>query len=330
MDSDINPVFKTQKHENFFIYEKELRALLHNLKKKAYEFNGILYGDVVINSIISKYYKELFLQNNNDNNDFWNTEIDPSTAPRVITTKNFDVFFKTFNEYLAFFNYIKMENKFEIINTTNLESNLFIHNKYIINVNIGKTITWSGINISLNLNITSRMPKDKYIEPPFNEANFTSDLLIMTKDGNGPRFSKNTGIDKLDNLNLIEKNELFAKIIKDICFFKIYIVSKNNLANNYIAYKSVEYLENKWIIPNLPFKISNYEKNPITCYICLEEINKENKIGEFLNNGKCILHFNCLIEYLKNKLETKSDLKCPLRQDIDFISYNFINDYLSK
>ena len=34
MDSDINPVFKTQKHENFFIYEKELRALLHNLKKK--------------------------------------------------------------------------------------------------------------------------------------------------------------------------------------------------------------------------------------------------------------------------------------------------------
>ena len=36
MDNKINPIiFETKKHENFFIYEKELRALMHNLKKKS-------------------------------------------------------------------------------------------------------------------------------------------------------------------------------------------------------------------------------------------------------------------------------------------------------
>jgi len=323
MEYDINNAFKTQTHENFFIYEKELRALLHNFKKKAYEYNGILYGEIVINSIISKYYKEKFLQTN-DNSNFWNTEIDPLTAPRVITTKNFDVYFKNFNEYLNFFNYIKTEKKFEIINTTNLESNNFIHNKYLINVNIGKTITWNGIDISINLNITSKLPKNKYIEPPFNEAHFTSDLLIMTKDGNGPRFSRNTGIYELDNMNIIEKNEYFAKIIKELCFFNISIVSKNILANNYIAYKCIEYLKNNWTISNLPFKIEKYNDiSPTTCYICLDEINNENKIGKFINNGNCTLHFNCLIEYLKNKLESNSELICPLRQDINFTNHKY-------
>lgn len=326
---DINPVFKTQTHENIFIYEKELRALLHNLKKKAYEYNGMLYGDIVISSIISKYYKEKFLEENNNNN-FWNTEIDPSTAARVITTKNFDVFFKNFNEYLYFFNYIKTEKKFEITSTINIESDNYIHNKYIININIGKTITWNGVNILINLNITSKMPKDKYIEPPFDEAYFTRDLLIMTKDGNGPRFSRNTGIEKLDNMNIIDKNECFAKIIKDICFFKTHIVSKNYLANNYIAHKTIEYLENKWTIPNLPFMIEKHNDMPVTCYICLDEINKEENIGKFVDNSKSILHYNCLIEYLKNKLNSDSELTCPLRQNINFLNHDFINDYLIK
>tara|TARA_Y100000389_G_scaffold171324_1_gene178926 strand:- start:118 stop:1113 length:996 start_codon:yes stop_codon:yes gene_type:complete len=331
MDNKINPIiFETKKHENVFIYEKELRALMHNLKKKAYENNGILYGDIVINSIISKYYKEKFMENKNIGNDFWNTDIDPDTSGRTITSKNFDVYFKNFTEYLHFLNNIKSEKNYEIINTSYINSDNFIHNKYILNINIGKTITWEGINISLNLNITSRIPKEKYIEPPFNAAYFSSDLLIMTKDGNGPRFSRNTGIIELDNMNIIDKNEIFAKIIKEICFFKLNIVSRNNLANNHIAYKSIEYIENGWTITNLPFKIENYENEEKSiCCICLDEINKETNVGKLINS-KCLLHIKCLLEYLKNKLNENDELVCPFRQEINFANNNFINTYLIK
>ena len=42
----------TRRFTNSFIYNKELRALLHNLKTKAFELNGIIFGEIVLNSII--------------------------------------------------------------------------------------------------------------------------------------------------------------------------------------------------------------------------------------------------------------------------------------
>lgn len=339
MNRNINNInFKTNKYEILFIYEKELRALLHNFKLKSYEYNGILYGDIVINSIISKYYKEKFLKNENNIN-FWSTEIDPNTSARTITSTNFDVYFRMFNDYIKFFNYIKTNNNYEIIDSNSIDINNFIHNKYIIKINIGKTITWSGVEILLNLNITSRLPNTNYIEPPFFHAEFTTNLLIMSKNSNGPRFSKNTGIINLDNMDTIDKNLLFAKIIKDICNFKLYIISNNYISNNYIAAKSLEYIKKGWIIPNIPFKIDKYNNlidNNKSCNICLEDFSDNMYISKFKNNDGndgCVLHTKCILDYIENKLKNNEILVCPYRQPINFFEKSdniiniIINDY---
>lgn len=322
--------FEINKHEYYFIYEKELRALLHKFKKKAYDYNGILYGDIVINSIIAKYYKDKFLEEKNDNLNFWKTEISPETAARTITSKNFDVYFKTFHDYMNFYNYIKKN--YQIIENISFNSNIFLHNKYIINENIGKTITWQGVDINLNLNITTKMPHEKNIEPPFGLANFNSDLLVMTKDCNGPRFSKNTGIDNLDNMNIIDKNLIFAKLIKDICYFKIIIISKNELANNFIANKTIEYIENGWNIQNIPFKIEKYNSdNSTVCCICLEDINKNTDVSILTNtigDNYLYIHTKCLFDYISNKIINNNELICPLRQKINFIKIKDDNDII--
>jgi len=40
-----------------YILEKEKRAFTHLVKKKIYDYNGILYGDIVINTILFKFFK---------------------------------------------------------------------------------------------------------------------------------------------------------------------------------------------------------------------------------------------------------------------------------
>ena len=339
--------FNINKHENIFIYQKELRALLHNLKTKAFEFNGILYGDIVINSIIAKFYKDKFLHNNNNFNDFWNNNIDLNTIARTITSNNFDVYFKNFNDYMKFYNFIITDNNFNIVNTTNLDSFNFISNKYIINTKIGKTITWTGIDIKINLNISTSLPNEKNIEPPFNLSFFTTDLLILTKENNGPRLSKNTGIQTIDNMNIVDKNILFANIIKNLCNFNISIISNNLLYNNDIAIKSINFINNGWYINNLPFilknnNLNNYDSdndnennndndndtdnNSNICMICLEKI-KNNNLSFFINNNKQFLHSKCLLKYLSNILDENKDLICPFRQKILFINNN--NDFIN-
>mgnify|MGYP000704371929 CR=1 FL=1 len=52
---------------------------------------------------------------------------------------------------------LKLKNNilFKVNDTINIDSLLLIHTKFLITVNIGKTITWSGVDIKLSLN-TSR------------------------------------------------------------------------------------------------------------------------------------------------------------------------------
>ena len=127
----MNTNFVIDKYSNYFIYQKELRALIKILKKKSFDLNGILYGEVVLNNIISKYYKEKFSNNNqNDFNEFWNTNYDTDTLGRVITTNTFDVYFKNFTDYLKFISYIQNNILFKVNDTINIDSLLLIHTKF--------------------------------------------------------------------------------------------------------------------------------------------------------------------------------------------------------
>lgn len=330
----MNTNFVIDKYSNYFIYQKELRALIKILKKKSFDLNGILYGEVVLNNIISKYYKEKFSNNNqNDFNEFWNTNYDTDTLGRVITTNTFDVYFKNFNDYLKFISYIQNNVLFKINDTINIDSLLLIHTKFLITVNIGKTITWSGVDIKLNLNITTKIPNGKYIEPPFEQTNYIQDILIMSKDSYGPRISKFTGLEDIDNMDIINKNMLFAKIIEDLCYYKTYILTNNYNFNNYLASKSVELINNGWNILNSPINICKNcnESSDDICVICLDNIENNTDIGIFKRNNY-ILHKECLINYITSKVNSNTEkLLCPYRQPIDFICnnnnvYNYLNN----
>ena len=208
---------------------------------------------------------------------------------------------------------------------------ILIHTKYVINVNIGKTITWKGIDFDIYLNITTKIPNGNNIQPPFEQTNFIHDILIMTKEGYGPRISQYTGIKDIDNMDIVNKNLLFAKIIEDLCYYKTYILANNYLYNNYLAMKSIELINNGWFIINSPISISkNKDTNEEICIICLDNIEKNSDIGMFKTNN-CTLHKNCLIDYIKNKVNNDTDkLLCPYRQPIDFVPNNSIFDYLKN
>lgn len=316
-------------HTNIFIFEKELRAFLHILKLKAFENNGILYGDIVINSIIAKYYKNIFLNKYNfSTENFWNTNFDIETKLRTITSKNFDVFFKNIDDFIKFNDYIK-NNKFEIIENIDFSNNNYIHNKYKLINYIGSTITWTGIKIELNINITTNIPNQNYIEPPFNNSYFTTDLLLMKKNSNGPIISNYTGILYLNDNNI--KKKLLEKIIHNISKYNIHILCNNISNNNYIAKKYINYLKNGWNILNSPINtyINNNISSNITCLICLDDIELDNKVS-ILNNSKNILHNECLIKYLNNKIENNDEIVCPYRKKIIFTIDNDINKVIDN
>ena len=315
---------ETNIYTNIFIFDKELRAFLHILKSKAYENNGVLYGDIVINSIVAKYYKNKFLNKYNfSTENFWNTNFDIETKSRTITSKNFDVYFKNINDYIKFNDYIK-NNKYEIIENIDFNNNNYIHNKYKLINYIGSTITWIGAKIELNINITTNIPNENYMEPPFNMSYFTTDLLIMKKNSNGPIISNNTGILYLND-NEIKQN-LLVKLIYNISNYNIHILCNNNNNNNYIAKKYINYLINGWNIINSPIKtyIYKYFHENNTCLICLDDI-QNNKIVSNINyeiNDKNIYHKECLIKYLNNKIDNDNELVCPYRKKINFTINN--------
>ena len=93
--------------KNFFILEKEQRAFTHLVKNKIYQYNGILYGDIVINTILVKYFKNEFINNKNNFSDYWNEKIDEKTKLRTLTSNKIDVYFKNLNDYVNFIEYLK-------------------------------------------------------------------------------------------------------------------------------------------------------------------------------------------------------------------------------
>tara|TARA_B100000795_G_C22797927_1_gene440325 strand:+ start:1226 stop:2227 length:1002 start_codon:yes stop_codon:yes gene_type:complete len=327
--------YTTNRLDYYFIREKELRAIIHNLKKTAFENNGILFGEVVLNNIISNYYKNLYMTNvelvKDKTEKFWDASYDNKTAPRTIVSNNISIYFKHYTNVVNYMYFIKSHKMMKIIKEVTSDTTTLHNYKYIIRVSIGSTFIWDGYNIDINLNIIFKnILESKSIEPPFNEPIFLNDTLIMTYDSNGPRFSRNTGLE-IDNMDLIEKNILFTELIKNICNFKTYIVSNENLENNNIANKSIDMISNGWNISNMPFIIDkNIYYNDKYCCICLEIIDINDNMSTIINNNGsigCALHCRCLFNYITKKIYDDENLVCPYKQYINFSSKN--KEYLN-
>jgi hypothetical protein len=313
---------KIKIYKNTFIVQKELRKLINILKEKIFENNGVLFGDIVANLLIVKYYKSIFEKNNNNFNYFWNNDFDKETILRTEVCNKINVYFNNLEEYIKFIDFLKNSKIFEITVIKNINNSHHINNLYEISTKLGKTLTYIGYPINVSVNIIVKIPgTNSYLEPPFNDTNFLTDILIMRKNREY-KISKNTGIVEIDEMNIIEKSIFYSKILKEICNKKNYILCKKIELNNIIAKRVLEYNKNECDIVNSPLiitKCSNSFKNK--CYICQYEINYDDDIM-LINISKCMLHNECGYKYLEKLLETNENINCPLRQSINFINNN--------
>jgi len=317
---------KIIRYKTSFIVQKELRKLINILKENIFENNGILFGDIVANLLIVKYYKSIFEKKNMNFDYFWNNDFDKETILRTEICNKIDVYFNNLEEYTKFVDFLKNSKIFEITvikNIKNISDSPYINNFYEISTKLGKTLTYVGYVINVNINIIVKIPgTNSYLEPPFNDTIFLTDILIMKKNREY-KISKNTGIVEIDNMNIIEKSIFYTKVFREICNKNNSILCKKIELNNIIGKRVVEYNKNEYSIVNSPLiitKCNNYLKTK--CYICQYEINYNDNIMLIDNISKCILHKECGYKYVENILEKNETINCPLRQSINFINRN--------
>lgn len=313
-------------YKNSFIIQKELRKLINILKENIFKNNGLLFGDIVANFLIVKYHKSIFEKNINDFKNFWDNNFDIETILRTEICNKINVYFINLDDYTKFIDFLKNSKIFEITLIKNIDNLVYINNLYEITTRLGKTLTYRGYPINVSINMLVKMPGcNNNLEPPFNNTNFLTDILLMTKNREY-KISKNTGITEIDNMNIIEKSMFYTKVLKEICAKKNYIMCNDiTSTNNIIAKRVLEYNKNEWNIMNSPIiltKCSNYFVNK--CYICQYEINYNDDVMLIDNISKCILHAECGNKYLENLLEKNENILCPLRQSINFIKNDIL------
>ena len=153
---------KVKTYNNRFIVQKELRKLINIINERILYNNGILFGDIVTNLLITKYYKNEFEKKNFSYKLFWNTKVDIETILRTDTINRIDVYFVNMNDYINFVEFLKVSKIFKIISLQIIDNPLYINNLYEISTKLGKTLTYSGYSINLDINILMKLPLCKY------------------------------------------------------------------------------------------------------------------------------------------------------------------------
>jgi len=320
------------------IYYKEMRNLINRVKQIGLNSCGILFGGVVRDDIIGKYYRKMFINKYLDYNNYWDNNYDIETKYRTIIPKDIDIYFKSENNSTTFINDLrKLVQRFggninvtvnNNINHMNYINNYvnFKHKKVNIHIIVGGSLTQPGISLYLDIDIIeidgSRIMRDNIeyidelnkIEPPFNNLDFLSNIFIIEKRNSiiMTRLSNCTGT-PIDNMLFSEKTNMASKIIKDILNFKTQFVSKIDCFNTeYVnCFRILKMIEKNfpWNITNIPFKfLKIIDINEIIndkCCICLEDIKIDDMTkDEIMENYKEIVELNTNKKkknYLHNK-----------------------------
>lgn len=317
------------------IQEKIL--FLNKLKEIIFNNEGIIYGGTVRDKIISDYYKQKFIDKKN-NTEFFDLDNDKETINRLLVPDDVDMYFNNEEKYLSFLNNLKSIFSVSLLETNINDINVYLNNfniikkKYNISFIIGKTFTYPGISISINVDVIYTDNKGVQIEPPFKNIDFLCNVFIENKEG--IRISNNTGT-IIDEMNSMEKITISAKIMNDIVNFKTSLAGNYNKYLEKILVMRVCKLLNKkninWSINNLPFIIQNNEDDENEdelCVICQLSYKKNEKIVK-INKDLCLkYHCNCFMQYLQFQSTSNRNekIRCPLRHDIDFINID-IPDY---
>lgn len=319
---------------NCYIKEKVRNIAYNKIKTLIFEEDGIIYGGMVRDELISEYYKKHYNNNtknikkspNFDKNKFWDTKFNNETAYRTLLAENIDVSFKNLKKTHSFIN--------KILNSEELnkcELTTFLAPPYMPQIKIIKKLKISlvidkipfinkGEMIYIDINIT--VPINDGFTPPFNNVDMLCNAFIMTKEGK--KLSNNTGT-AIDKFSEYERIETAAKIIKDMIEFKTYLCLNPSFYNkNYcITYNNqcmniIKKMHTKtfpWIILNMPFEsyIISINKD-INCCICYNILEKNERICNTtysLKNKKFKVppvHYNCMMKYLISQINDTSKL----------------------
>jgi hypothetical protein len=354
---------------------KEMRCLINKVKNIGLCNKGIIFGGLVRDEIIALHYRHLFINKKLDYNEYWNVEYDPDTAKRTIIPNDMDIYFKD-NSYVNDFinvlsKYVKIYNGYiytnDVVSITDLNyiNTPFhiIHKKIKIVLYIGKTINFTGIKLTFNIDViypdnsNNQMDNhefDEYIstyEPPFNHLDFLCNIFIIERvnSKNIIRVSNNTGT-IMDNMPFTFKNKLINKITNDIIEHKTEFVRhiKDNFNVEYVNIYRILKMINRpyyWDITNIPFNIftPNFDNDTSilekSCCICLQDFSKEdNKIVSInINKPSRFLHYNCFINYMyieqkkkyRNPDTNYIECRCPYRNPFNFKDcYLNVNYYI--
>lgn len=195
---------------------KEKRYLFNIIKMMAINYDGIVYGGLVRDEIITSHHKLLFDEYNGGDDKyskFWNISYHPESKFRTLIPNDIDIYFKNNDISQAFItsvsNFVE-ENKGTLYIRNGFLYSMeqqFIHKKITIVFKVGKSFCTNGFRIEINIDMIVNNTLTITMEPPFNNADMSCNLFVMSKiapDKYEIRLSKNTGT-KLDTMPFVKK-----------------------------------------------------------------------------------------------------------------------------
>lgn len=331
---------------------RERRVAFNAIKLEGLNQEGLIYGGMVRDEIIAKYNKTLFDDfvktiETNRYEKYWDSSFHPESSKRLLIPDDMDIYFKntqqseifitkieeyakSFNGYVSVYNVATNAGLFYVL------GNNFSHKIVKVVFRIGRTLSFIGHRIEIKIDVIVNLA-DQNIEPPFNSADFTSNLFVMAKTAPGNyeiRLSNNTGT-SLDEMSFVAKRRAEMKIIEDMIEGKTeFIRNVESLNAEYIngsrILKLLSKHGNSFQITNLLFKEISVSPCTQNCDICLEAISEgaSDTFVEILTNKHAgnVMHRKCFISYLTKEVANRYRhpnsnhivCRCPRRNSFNF------------
>lgn len=316
------------------IPQKVKRTIFKQLKQIAFKHDGIIFGGMVRDEIISTHYEKIFYKNLEERYNwrkYWDESFHPESAARTIVPEDMDVSFPSQMQADNFIN--------EVIQTMQQSAGENI--AYNVEEKIAES-PYGGIGLlrsvrnitftlylgsipfvfrgyELQISIDVVLPRASSIQPPFKNLDMLCNSFIMSKQG--IVLSNATGL-CLDSLTAVERAKVSSKIMEDMVQFKTeftlcsrFLGESGSFRLNKYAFKRIEKMLEKrfkWNIENLPFVVSKMQADDkqTECCICYSHFkkNRDTKISFFLEKDEkkiqgAILHQHCLFEYIHRQIE---------------------------
>jgi hypothetical protein len=274
-----------------------------DIQSVVYDFNGIIYGGYIRDTMISKYYSDCYYANGYDKKDFDNIKFAKSLSKRVIKPKDMDIYFTSAEVANSFIE--ELSTYGDILKKTNSDFTYtgiysLIQHKQIILI----VVDGNELNFDISFPYKNTETECKDLEPPFNNLDMLCNGFIM--DINGIRYSSTTGT-YMDILDIHNRKKEIARITLDIyeCKTELTTIGGLKIEEPYIVGRVVKMMNRQfgWTIVNTPFTFTH---KCFTCKKCNETSFKGFKLGKNSYDKECFYEklYNC---EFKRELNLKID-----------------------